>query len=406
MDSRQARLNSIFAKHAGTRVNGRVASQRTESARRETITACFNRLKKLGFDVQNPENIGAKHIKALCEYWYANKYAPKTIQENLSNLRLFCRWIGKGNLVQSVNHYLPNVPPSELRVKTSAETSKSWAEHGIDVAEKIRDADALDWRFGLMLRLAVAFGLRRMEILQCIPWKVDRGDRFAAYKTKGGRPRDIYIETAEQRKVLDDVKARLKKNEHLGWPTRADGSASDLKYCLGKWHKMLAKIGISREHSCVTGHGLRAQYAENAALIASVIPPTLGGTAGQMPKEDLELHRLQVSELLGHSRISVTRTYFGSFRRDDKPDSPDRTKESIEAALIPPERLRYIALDRLSDCLQLTTELAIKGAYVEPRVVQVLWEHHSSRHATDWVTLGKDNVAALEAAANYFAKPM
>lgn len=192
-------------------------------------------------------------------------------------------------MVKSARYYLPEVDPKSLVVRAAAEESKSWAEHGINVAEKIREADALDWRFGLMRRMPVGFGLRRMEIMQCIPWKVDNSDKFAAYKTKGGRPRDIYIETDEQRRVLDNIKSQLKKNEHLGWQTRADGSPSDLKYCLAKWHKMLARIGISRKHSCVTGHGLRAQYAENAALIASVIPRTLGGGSGQMSKEDLEV---------------------------------------------------------------------------------------------------------------------
>lgn len=90
-------------------------------------------------------------------------------------------------MVKDAAFYLPDVPREDLRVKTNAESSKSWAANGIDIAEKVRDADGLDWRFGLMLRLAVAFGLRRMDVVQCVPWKVDRGDKFAVKKTKGGR---------------------------------------------------------------------------------------------------------------------------------------------------------------------------------------------------------------------------
>lgn len=70
MDALQISLEAIFKKHAGTRENGRVASQRSESARREAIKACFGRLKVLGYELQKPENISEKHIKALCEFWH------------------------------------------------------------------------------------------------------------------------------------------------------------------------------------------------------------------------------------------------------------------------------------------------------------------------------------------------
>ena len=405
MDSLFTKLNALLKKHAATRVNGAVASERSITAAGDSLHASFKRLVKLGYRLQDPENLSAKHIEALCRDWHKDGFKPKTIQGNLSHLRIFCRWVGKGDMVKGVVHYLPDVPKQELRVKTSAEASKSWAANGVDVLEKVKEADALDRRFGLMLRLTVAFGLRRMEVIQCVPWKVDRGDKFAAYKTKGGRPRDIYIDTAEQRKILDEVKAAVKKNEALGWQTRDDGSKASLEYSLAKWNRMLARIGITRASSACTGHGLRAQYAENAALIANLIPPTLGGTGGQMPTEDRDLKRVQVSELLGHSRMSVTGAYYGSFGRNDTPDSPDRTKLAIDAGVraIPREKLTDVPEERIQDCMRLTHELAFVKAYVDARAVHALWEHHSGRHCTSWLALGEMNVAALEAAANHFA---
>lgn len=406
MNSVIDQLNEILRKYSGTRVNGKVASERTKTARGDTLRGCFRRLIDLGYRVQKPESISDKHIEALCKSWYAEKLAAKTIQGNISTLRIFCRWIGKGEMVKNVQHYLPEVPQSELRVQRVAKSSKSWAAHGIDVAEKVREADLLDKRFGAMLRLAVAFGLRRHEVVECYPWKVDRGDCFGAYKTKGGRPRNIYIDTDEQRIVLDHIKSIVKKNEYLGWPTKDDGKIADIAFCLGKWHRMLAKIGITKATAKATGHGLRAQFAENAALIFSVIPPTLGGTNGQMKKEDLDLKREQVSELLGHSRKSITSAYYGTFGRNDTPDSPDRTKLAIAAAIptIPAEKLKDIPLDRMSDCLHLTAELMTVSTYVDPRVAHALWEYHSSRHCTPWLALGEHNVAALEAASNHFAQ--
>jgi len=167
-------------------------------------------------------------------------------------------------------------------------------------------------------------------------------------------------------------------------------------------HASVREFYAFKEDSLVFGHGLRSQYAENAALLMSVIPPTLGGTGGQMPKDDLDLKRAQVSELLGHSWINITSAYCGTFGRNNEPDSPDRTKLAIYASVrvISPVTLKVIPHERLNDCIRLTTELPLAGAYVEQRVTQVLWEEHSRRHGVDWLAPATSNVAILEAAAN------
>lgn len=397
-------LNKLIAKHAGTRVNGKVASDRTTSSYGEGLRTMFNKLLAMGYRLEKPENLAEKHVAALCKEWYRLERSPKTMQVNLSHLRIFAGWIGKANMVKDIHHYLPDVPREKLKVRTVAQRSKSWSENGIDVGAKIAEADAIDWRFGLMLRLQLSFGLRRMEVIQAVPWKNDHGDKFAAYATKGGRPRDIHIETPEQRQVLDMVKARLKKGETLGWPTRPDGSASDLAYSTRKYSRLLPQIGITRSEALVTGHGLRAQFAENAALIASLIPVTLGGTGGQMDKDEINLQRARVSEKLGHSRVSVTPAYYGSFPRDNTPDSPDRTKIAVEGAVarIPTDRIKEIPDGRLDDCIHLTAELMASRAFIEPRATHALWEYHSSRHNSAWLTPGPNNIAALESAANHF----
>lgn len=405
MNQLNTQLNKILAQHAGTRVNGKVASDRTTSSYGQCLRTMFKKLFEMGYKLEKPESLSEKHIEALCKEWYRLERSPKTMQVNLSHLRIFAGWIGKGNMVKDIHHYLPEVPREKLKVRTVAARSKSWSENGIDVLAKIKEADAIDWRFGLMLRLQLSFGLRRMEAVQARPWKNDHGDKFAAYATKGGRPRDIQIETPEQRKVLDMVKARLKKTEPLGWPTRPDGSAADLAYSMRKYSRLLPQIGITRAEALVTGHGLRAQYAENAALIASLIPVTLGGTGGQMDKDEMNLQRAKVSEKLGHSRPSITTAYYGSFPRDNTPDSPDRTKVLMEGSIakIPADRFKDIPDERVDDCIRLTAELMGARAFIEPRATHALWEYHSSRHNTAWLTPGADNIAALASAANHFA---
>lgn len=401
------KLNEIIDANAHIRVNGKVSSHRTATAYGEGLRPAFKLLPELGYRIQDPRNIEEKHIKALCVEWYEKKKAPKTIQGYLSQLRIFCSWIGKAGLVKDIYYYLPDVPREELRVIAVARKSKSWAEMGIDVAEKVEIAFQFDQRFGLMLLAQVAFGLRRMEVLQMQPWKCDKGNRFSVYKTKGGRPRDVDIDTEVQRAVLDLIKSKVGKTEHLGWKHRRDGALATLEYSERRYNYFMEKLGITKALAEVTGHGLRAQFAENAALLRQLVPPTLGGTGGQMERKDLDLSRVQVSEQLGHSRKSVTGAYYGSFGRNTQLDSPDRTKLAIEAGLatIPVGRLRSIPQERLGDCMHLIAELMGIGVYDDPRKVQILWKKHSRRHAVEWLSpAAGSNLAALEASALSLAR--
>lgn len=415
MDLR-TKLNAILEENAHIRVNGNRSSRRTATAAGEAARTFFNRLNEMGYRLLDPTNLGHRHIEALCKDWHARQLSPKTMQGYLSQLRIFCGWIGKPGLVKDIGTYLPSVPADELRVKAVAEKSKSWAEAGIDVIAKVKEAEGYDWRFGLMLLVQVAFGLRRMEAIQMEPWKVDEGDRFSAYETKGGRPRMIYIDTPVQRQVLDLVKSKIKRRgDTLGWMERMDGKPfkkkgakvrslheASLEYSEGRYKHFMRKLGITKAVSQCTGHGLRSQFAENAALLKDIIPPTLGGTAGQMAREDLNVGRMQVSESLGHSRLSVTNAYLGSFGREGLPDEPGRAKIVIETCLrdISIDQLHAIPAERIDQCLRLAGELVSLGIYDDPRKVQLLWENHSRRFATEWLPPSPDmNLAALEAAA-------
>jgi len=403
----EKKLNAILEKNAKTRVNGKVASERTHTAAKEALRTAFRLLCRIGYRIQDPANLEEKHIKALCVEWHAASKAPKTIQGYLSQLRIFSGWIGKAGLVKDIYYYLPEVPRDELRVSAVAKKSKSWAETGIDVAERVEIAFQLDERYGLMLLAQVSFGLRRLEVLQMKPWKCDKGNRFSVYKTKGGRPRDVDIDNEVQRAVLDLIKSKVGKNDYLGWKERTDGSAATLEYSERRYCYFMEKLGITKALAEVTGHGLRAQFAENAALLRHLIPPTLGGTGGQMPREDLDLSRVQVSELLGHSRKSVTTAYYGTFGRDNGLDAPDRAKLAIEAGLqsIATDQLAAIPRERQGDCAYLGAELMAIGVYDDPRKVQALWNHHSRRHAVDWLSpAAGSNLASLEAAALSFTR--
>lgn len=396
-------LSTLLQENAFKRTNGRIASDRTTTAYGEVLNMCFEKLVELGFKMQSPRNLTEVHVRALCQHWHATGKQVSTIQEYLSKLRVFSGWIGKKGMVKSLPKYLPDVDRNLLKVSRVAKSSKSWSENCVDIVQKIEEADALDWRFGLMLRMMLAFGLRRKEVVHNRPWKADHDDKIVIYlgEAKGGRPRDIYLDNPEQRIVLDFVKSKIKKHEYLGWPTTTRGEVASLDYCISRFKKSMEKIGITKFQEGVTGHGLRAQYAENSAIIARMIPPTLGGTSGQMDRGDLDIKRARISELLGHSRISVTSAYYGSFGRDAKVDGGNRCKVNIELGLrsLASVPLAPVVQGRMSDCLKLVGELAELDIAITPQQVQHLWTAHSVRYASQWVQPRVNNTEAIEVEA-------
>lgn len=396
-------FNGILKENAPTRQNGRVASDRTATAYGEVLRYAFSTLFELGYKLQNPANLSEAHIASLCKHWYSTGKKPSTIQEYLSKLRVFSRWVGKKHMVKSLQVYLPDVDKKLLRATRIAGESKGWSEKGVDIKAKIQAADELDERFGLMLRMMLAFGLRRKEVVHNRPWKADRGDKLIIYlgEAKGGRPRDILFDTPEQRQVLDFVKSKVGKSDYLGWTTTMRGEDASLKYNIGKYNRLMAKIGITKLKDGATGHGLRAQYAENSALIAGMIPATLGGTKGQMDKESLDVTRAQISEQLGHSRIDVTASYYGSFGRNAKPDEVDRCKTNIERGLraTATMQLKPVPPERMVDCLQMIGELDAIDVGATPKQIHFLWQAHSARFASEWVCPQAGNAEAIEVQA-------
>jgi hypothetical protein len=164
--------------------------------------------------------------------------------------------------------------------------------------------------------------------LKIIPHLDDKGVYFDIRKgvAKNGRERQIPIETQLQRQTLDYVKSLVPKKEHLGWvdiPKQRKGKRSSsqsemssqlLKRNEGRYNDNMQKLGFTKKDAGITGHSLRAEYAEDTALMKGFLPASLGGIKGQLDQESLDLARLQVAENMGHSRTSVTGAYYGSLK--------------------------------------------------------------------------------------------
>ena len=389
-------LNKLIHQNGYRRQNGEVASHGTFEKRKQVLHASFHKLRDIGFKIVVPQNLGNKHVQALCNYWQSERKAPGTIANNLSCLRTFCLWVNKKGMIGGLRHYLPDIP--KKATSAIAEVSRSWAENGIDMVAKMREADCVDPKFGIMLSVELALGLRRHEVLCLKPHVADKGAYLKLIVTKGGRPRIVPIDTPEKRAVLDLAKASVKKSQYLGWQRKKNGDVATLQYSIGRYHRGMTKIGITKKLCGVTGHGLRAQFAENAMLALQLIPPTLGGTKGQMPKDELRLKREEISEVLGHCRPSITNSYVGSFGRYATVDDVNRTINTIASAL-PYCAEQYLPMERWDDCVFLSDEINEIGLRISEEQIHCLWSIHSQRHASEWVSLHGKNIAAIEQAS-------
>ncbi|MBK4736092.1 phage integrase N-terminal domain-containing protein [Noviherbaspirillum pedocola] len=386
------KLDAICQKHADKKVHGGGAKERTRKGRREILFKIFGRLHELGYRIHNVEKLEERHIKAFAvDAWYKRKYKPKTLNGELSTLRVFGGWIGQPNLVKDAAHYLPEVDPEEFVVSGVAKKSKSWTECGIDVLQKIKEADAEDWRFGMALRLMLAFGLRRKEALACYPHKSTEnkvGWQVYPDEAKNSRPRVILIEHESQRKVIEYVKSKVKKNERMRWMTDHGGHEITLDQAMKHFNYLMRKIGVTKALTGTSGHGLRAQFVENYAVISGFVPPTLGGDGSELSKDDLKAKRAAASETLGHSRIIVTNSYYGAFNRNPPQADKDRIKKAVAEAteLMKEEGTEEgIEEDYREDCKRIIGVLADYDIAITIREVQFLWKRYSARHNEIWV---------------------
>lgn len=311
-----ATANAVIDKKGKARTNGNVASIRTVEYSRTTMANACRRLHAMGFYLEDVSGIGAKHVDALVKDWHKDGLSPKTMQNQLSRLRIFCVWLGRPGVIREggLPAYLPEVDPATLKVKSYTERSKSLSGNGVSILRVLDRAKQEDNRLYLMLLLGAFFGLRRKEMLQLKPHLADKGDRLSldGNITKGGRPREYIIKDDDfgkvERKVIDLVKAGCKKGEALGWPDRTYAQNKRRLY------HYTDKIGLTLKDSGAALHGLRHEFVENKSLVNGLLPPVLGGLGKEMSGKKRKQVIQVISNQLGHGDTHTIGAYFGTFR--------------------------------------------------------------------------------------------
>lgn len=289
----------------------RECSVKTRHDREKELKHAFAQLREMGYRLPSPTAIKRKHLYALAKRWQEQGLATRTLHTRFSMLRVFCRWIGKGELVGDIGQYFGG---REALVRiTAGEENKNWTAKGIDIQAFIEKAKVVDERLALYLALQHHFGLRVKESIELQPLRaIEDGAEclWVSHGTKGGLPRYVPVETAEQRAVLDWALrvARTARSKRLRWPRLTWTQAQ------ARFYRTMKQLGATRDGLGITAHGLRHGYAQRSYRRETGLPtPIEGGALGRIDYKTHLAASLTVSATLGHSRAEVTNAYYGTY---------------------------------------------------------------------------------------------
>lgn len=319
-------LDEILAQHnkkvfSKIKVIPRDCSTKTRYERAANIQRSFAELFQLGYHLRSPLHLKTKHLQVLAKYWQEKGLAPKTLHGLFSNLRGFCRWIGKNGMVEDVSVYCQG---QDLVRPTAATIDLSWESRGVDVGKFIEEAKAFDLRFGLMLEFQRYFGLRVKESIELRPWRsIALGDDFlhVTSGTKGGKPRVVRIRSDHQRQIIATAKEFVgeKVNAQLRWHGRT------WKQAQAHFYALMAKFGATKQGLGVSPHGLRHAFLQEEYQFFAGVPAPIKA-ADQLPESRLK-HQLAlqaVSLEAGHFRTQATGMYCGSLGHQLRGGSPKK----------------------------------------------------------------------------------
>lgn len=310
-------LNRVLAGHIRFSADGgRVVSHATRAERTKILTQTVRDLYELGYLIRDVKNLSRRHLRALMTLWEQRGYSAATLQKRCSVLRLFCRWLGKPDLLDDPRTLLAD--PQRFERHYAATEDHSWSAQGVDTATVIAKVAARDPLVALHLRLAQAFGLRVQEAALLRPHLAEQGEWLrVCWGTKGGRVRQVPIRTSEQRALLAEAKTYAVHPQDSTIP-----KDRTLPNWLNHHYYVLRCCGLTRQAG-LTSHGLRHQYANDRyeELTGQPSPVRAGSGSTDTPADPASTRqgRLQVAEELGHAREQITAAYCGTPRRGGNP---------------------------------------------------------------------------------------
>lgn len=271
----------------------------------------FNTLtKELKYGLEDPANLKPKHVEALMQHWQERKLLAATIENYLSILRLFYKWINKGGMFKPLVGYAPDVKRTY-----AAKNDRSPQFNGTDFWGLWDKINAKDGNVGHQLLLAMAFGARRKELTSFKPLVHDKGLYIELEAgTKGGKVRTVPVDSELKRQVLDHLKEYVGRKHgfakaHLG------NQKKTLQQNLKRYDYVMATCGVTKAERGFTGHSFRQEYMIDQLGKHGIVATVRGGSGRAETNLETEIAYLQVSGQAGHNRIGVMTAYSGPRRK-------------------------------------------------------------------------------------------
>ena len=282
-------------------------SNATVTARAYVCHQFLDTVRLAGFAIRNILNIDQRHIGAAVSSWGAAGLAASTIQTRMSILRWLAAAVGKKGLIMEPSFY--GIDDAAVARTYVASEDKSWSAHDVISAAKVAEAMAIDVWVAHQLDLMRAFGLRINEAIMLRPAIADQGNMLRVEEgTKGGRTRNVPIRTEDQRRALDAAKllaTRTTRGSMCPPSLRVAQAKCRIYYVAGK------RLGLRKADLGVTPHGLRHEYANDVYEEVSGSPSAVRGGSSILDRAADEKARHQVTQDLGHARLSITAAYTG-----------------------------------------------------------------------------------------------
>lgn len=275
-------------------LRNRDGSFATQADRQRSLDLCADQLHALGFENMVVSSLKQKHIDGLLGPWRKQELSAGTIKNRLAHLRWWAEKTGKANLMARFNDAYGI---AQRRYVTDVSKARD-----LIPAQMVRVSDLCS-KFSL--RLQAEFGLRLEESQKIRMAWADCGDRLVLKDswTNGGREREIPIRTAEQRALVDEIKAFAGKGSLI---------PADMTYKQQR-ERFKSHCRAAGIHGV---HGHRHQYAQRRYReITGWECPCCGGpTSKELTPQQKALDRevrLLISREMGHGREQVVAVYSG-----------------------------------------------------------------------------------------------
>lgn len=269
-------------------------------------------LGKMNIRLQNLSDLTPKHVVKVVQVWERAGLSASTLKTRWTVMTRMLGWLGKQP--RSGPMRLDAVIKNRERTRRSysATEPRTFASANVGFEEVLKNVARIDPIAGLHLQLQRTFGLRLKEAVCLNPFESDKGGVLSLFRgTKGGRERDVPIDSQQKRDLLEAVKtAALPLNKGiLSYP------GLTLVQSKNRYYYVLRKCGMTKKDLGVTSHSCRREFGiERYELIGGRKAPVLGATTSltqQDRRRDREV-RLQLAEELGHSRPQIAAAYVGS----------------------------------------------------------------------------------------------